>query len=44
MAAVDTGGVFNAQYNLRLWRCNIGYLRRNANDASDNNFRLRFLA
>jgi len=38
-AAVDTGSVFNAQYNPAFVTLQyFGYLRRNANDAPDNNF------
>ncbi|MCM3906077.1 MAG: hypothetical protein ND866_30705 [Pyrinomonadaceae bacterium] len=38
-AVVDTGGAFNAQYNPGFVLMQyFGYLRRNANDAPDNNF------
>jgi hypothetical protein len=38
-AVVDTGGVFNTQYNPAFVAMQyFGYLRRNANDAPDNNF------
>jgi len=38
-AVVDTGGVFNAQYNPAFVALQyFGYLRRNANDAPDNSF------
>ena len=38
-AVVDTGSVFNAQYNPAFVALQyFGYLRRNANDAPDNNF------
>lgn len=38
-AVVDTGGVFNVQYNPGFVLMQyFGYLRRNANDAPDNNF------
>jgi hypothetical protein len=38
-AVADTGGVFNVQYNPAFVAMQyFGYLRRNANDAPDNNF------
>lgn len=38
-AVVDTGGVFNTQYNPAFVLMQyFGYLRRNADDAPDNNF------
>ena len=38
-AVIETGGAFNAQYNPAFVALQyFGYLRRNANDAPDNNF------